>query len=251
MRLIPALDLRGGGVVRLERGDFARQRRYEGDPARWLDRFAEAGARLVHLVDLDATRDGTAGNAAAIARLLGRGVEVQVAGGIRTLARARTWLERGAARVVVGTSAAERPEEVAAWLAELGPHRVVVALDVRRAGGGERRIAVRGWRGEAALGWAPALARFRAAGLRHALATAIERDGTLAGPDLDLYREARALAPDVAWQASGGVRDARDLEALANLDVSGAVVGRALLDGRIALTEIGRWWRNGSSPAST
>jgi phosphoribosylformimino-5-aminoimidazole carboxamide ribotide isomerase len=251
VHLIPALDLRGGGVVRLERGDFGRERRYEGDPARWLDRFAEAGARLVHLVDLDASRNGAAGNAAAIARLLGRGVGIQVAGGIRTLERARAWLERGAARVVVGTAAAERPDEVAAWAAELGARRVVVALDVRRDGGGERRLAVRGWRGEAALGFAPALASLRAAGLRQAMATAIERDGTLGGPDLELYGEARALAPDVAWQASGGVRDSRDLEALAHLDVSGAIVGRALLDGRIALTEIGRWWRNGSSPAST
>lgn len=241
MRLIPALDLRGGGVVRLERGAFARERRYPGPPERWLERFAAAGARLVHLVDLDGSRDGRAGNAAAIARLLGRGVEAQIAGGIRTRETAVAWLERGVARVVVGTAAAERPEEVADWLAELGADRIVLALDVRRAASGGRRLAVRGWRDEAALGFAAAIARFRAAGLRHAMATAIERDGTLGGPDLELYREAQALAPEIAWQASGGVRDSRDLETLARQGVAAAIVGRALLEGRIAFTEIGRW----------
>ena len=251
MRLIPALDLAGGAVVRLEAGDFARARRYDEPAEAWLERFAEAGARLVHVVDLEAARDGGAANRATIDRLLDRGVAVQVAGGVRSRADALAWLGRGAARVVVGSAAAERPDEVARWLAELGADRVVLAFDVRRGDGGGRTVATRGWLRSSGRTLADSVAPFLASGLRHALTTAIERDGRLAGPDLELGREACAAAPAVAWQASGGVRDTADLAALAGVGAAGAIVGRALLDGRLPLSEIARWSRNGSSPAST
>lgn len=251
MRLIPALDLAGGAVVRLEGGDFARARRYDEAPRHWLERFAAAGARLVHLVDLDAARDGVAANRSVIEDLLGRGVDLQVAGGVRSREIALAWLERGAARVVVGSAAVERPVEVARWLAELGAERLVLAFDVRLGADGARAVATRGWRAASGRSLDSALASFRSAGLRHALTTAIERDGRLAGPDLDLCRVASAAAPGVAWQASGGVRHAADLAALAAAGAAGAIVGRALLDGRLSLSEIARWSRNGSSPAST
>jgi phosphoribosylformimino-5-aminoimidazole carboxamide ribotide isomerase len=251
VRLIPALDLAGGGVVRLEAGAFERSRRYAEPAEAWLERFAAAGARAVHLVDLDAARDGRPANRAAIAALLGRGVELQVAGGIRSRAAALDWLARGAARVVVGSAAVDRPREVARWLDELGPERVVLAFDVRLGADGARRVATRGWRTDSGRTLEESLAAYRDAGLRHAMATAIERDGRLAGPDLDLYPLALSAAPRVAWQASGGVRDAADLAALAAAGAAGAIVGRALLEGRLPLSEIARWSRNGSSPVST
>jgi len=255
VRLIPALDLAGGAVVRLEGGDFNRARRYADSPDAWLERFAVAGARRVHLVDLDAARDGVSANAPAIERLIERGgplgIRTQVAGGIRSLARARAWLDRGAARVVVGSAAAERPAEVVEWLRELGGERLTLAFDVRRSESGAREVATHGWLSGSGVSLAEAVAPFAAAGLRHALSTAIERDGLLGGPDLELCLETSAAAPAVAWQASGGVRSAADLEALAAAGAAGAIVGRALLDGLLPLLEISRWSRNGSSPAST
>jgi phosphoribosylformimino-5-aminoimidazole carboxamide ribotide isomerase len=251
VRLIPALDLRGGRVVRLERGEFARERRYTAEPEQWLERFAAAGARLVHVVDLDGARDGEAVNAAVIERLLRRGVPLQIAGGVRSRGRLEAWLERGAARVVIGSMAVERPDEVAAWLDSRGAERLVLAFDVRRGPAGERCLASRGWTAATAWRLEDALARYAGAGLRHVLATAIERDGTLEGPDLELYREAVASNGAIDWQASGGVRDRFDLEALAAEGVAGAVVGRALLDERLPFSELTRWSRDGSSPAST
>jgi len=255
MRLIPSLDLADGVVVRLEGGAFDRARRYPEAAEVWLERFAAAGARLVHVVDLDAARDGASENAPALSRLIERGrifgVGLQVAGGIRTLAAARAWLDRGASRAVVGSAAVERPDEVAEWLAELGGERLALAFDVRRREDVARHVATRGWRADPNVTIAAAVAPFTSAGLRHALSTAIERDGRLAGPDLDLCAKARAAAPAVAWQASGGVRSAADLEALAAAGAAGAIVGRALLDGLLSLLEISRWSRNGSSPAST
>ena len=251
MRLIPALDLRGGAVVRLERGEFGRERRYPVEPAAWIDGLHAAGAGLVHVVDLDGARDGDGGNRETVRGLLGRGVGVQVAGGIRTLARALEWLELGATRVVIGSAALERPDEVERWLAALGAERVVLAFDVRCAGSGERLVASHGWRRDSGWRLEQAVDGFRRAGLRHVLATAIERDGTLDGPDLELYRDAARWAGDVQWQASGGVRDVADLAALAATGAAAAVVGRALLEGRIDGREIGRWSRDASSPAST
>lgn len=251
MRLIPALDLRGGRLVRLRQGDFARETRFEGSPLDRLERFRDAGAEWLHVVDLDAARDGGDANAAVIRSLLGRGVAVQVAGGIRSLGAARSWLERGAARVVVGSAAVERPDEVAAWLGEIGPERLALALDVRTRAGGGRRVAVSGWLRDGGRSPEELLGRFAGAGLRHLLMTAIERDGMLCGPDLELYSGVVARHPEVAWQASGGVAAATDLTALAATGVAAAIVGRALLEGSIATEEIRRWSPSASCPAST
>lgn len=251
MRLIPSLDLRGGAVVRLERGDFDRERRYADDAPAWLERFAAAGARWVHVVDLDGARDGFGANAATIRRLLGRGVDLQVAGGVRSASDVDRWLEAGAARIVVGSAAVERPDEVASWIEQAGPERLVLAFDVRLDAGGARRVAARGWQLDSSWTLAELAGRFRRAGLRHAMATAIERDGTLLGPDLELIGELLRTAPEVAWQASGGARDAGDLDDLRAAGAAAAIVGRALLEGRLPLEEIRRWSPSASSPVST
>lgn len=251
MRLIPALDLRGGRVVRLERGDYDRERGYRLTPEAWIESATEAGAAWVHVVDLEGARDGGTPNRGVVERLLGRGPSIQVAGGIRSLETARRWLELGAGRVVVGSAAAEQPEQVERWVEALGAERLVVALDVRRDAAGRRRVATRGWRRDSGHDLEALAGRLGRAGLRHALATAIERDGTLAGPDLELYRSTIGLGGGIAWQASGGVGGAADLATLASVGVSAVVVGRALLEGRIGWTEVARWSRNGSSPVST
>ena len=234
----PALDIRDGRVVRLAQGDYARETRYGDDPLPRAAAFAAAGARWMHLVDLDAARAGgytLAGLLEEIAR--GTGLQVQTGGGVRCRQDVARILDAGAARVVVGSLAVREPATVAAWLDEFGGERITVALDTRRDAAGAWRLPVHGWTEDAGVTLDELLPGYLRAGLRHLLCTDIARDGMLSGPNLELYAHLRALAPGVAVQASGGVRDATDVRRARQAGCGGAVLGRALLEGRLALAD--------------
>ena len=227
--MIPAVDLLGEDAVRLERGDFGRVTAREPDPEALVCRFVEAGARLVHVVDLDGARSarlrpGLVGRLAAAARP----AALQASGGIRSLADAERLLDAGAERVVVGTAAFAEPDAPGRYAAALG-RRLVVALDVR---GDE--VAVAGWTRDSGLTVAEAARRCAEAGVARLLCTAIDRDGTLAGPDLGLLDRVR-LGSGVPVLAAGGIATRGDLDAVAATGCEGAVVGRALLDGSLPL----------------
>lgn len=239
MELIPSIDLRGGLAVRLYQGDFARETRASRTPRQLLRDFAAAGARRVHIVDLDGARDGIAANEAVLRELASSGgPRIQAGGGIRSFADALRVLDAGAERIVVGSLAVDAPDTVVDWLARLGVSRIVAGLDVRADADGTPWLATHGWqrRSDRTL-WDHA-ERLAAAGLRHLLCTDIGRDGALAGPNLALYRDCVRRFPGIEWQASGGIRDAADLHALAATGVAAAVSGRALIEGRIANEEI-------------
>lgn len=239
MELIPAVDLRGGSVVRLFQGDFAAETRYATTPEELFARYARAGARWLHVVDLDGARDGSAGNRPAIAALaaLGR-LRIQSGGGLRSSQAVRSLLAAGVGRAVIGSVAVTSPGEVAEWFSEFGAERIVLALDVRIDAGGTPNVATHGWREQSGLSLWEMVRRYLDAGLRHVLCTDVSRDGALAGPNLALYREAVDRFPELAWQASGGVRDAADLRALARIGVAAAVSGKALIEGRIPHQEL-------------
>lgn len=228
MELIASLDLLAGRVVRLSRGDFASVRDY-GEPEEVLDRLElPAGSRL-HVVDLEASKQGSLVETALVRRLAARDLDIQVGGGVRTLDDARRWLDNGAARVVVGTLAASSPHLLASLVDALGPDRIVPAVDVD----GET-IRVDGWTRASTSSLAAVFEHIHALGLAEALVTDIGRDGMLRGPAFDLYRRLARLTP-VRIVASGGVTSVNDLVSLARIsNVSGAVVGRALLDRRFA-----------------
>lgn len=233
--LYPAIDVRGGRVVRLRQGDYAQETRYADDPLAVACAYAEAGAVWLHLVDLDAARDGgytLAPLLQAIVRTTA--LRVQTGGGVRGEEDVQALLDTGAARVVVGSLAVREPERVAGWLARFGGERLTLALDVRQVEG-EWRLPVAGWTADSGARLDRLLQRYADAGLRHLLCTDIGRDGMLNGPNLALYRELGARAPDVAIQASGGIRDAADVRAAREAGCAGAVLGRALLDGRVSL----------------
>lgn len=160
-------------------------------------------------------------------------------------------LSSGVHRVVVGSAALERPDAVAGWLTRFGAEHVCLAFDVRLDANAVPRPHMRGWTEATALTLWEALQPYIALGLKHALCTDIARDGTLAGPNLALYREAVERFPQLAWQASGGVRDAADLAALQRVGVAATVSGKALLEERINLEELRPFLPNASSPAST
>lgn len=232
----PAVDVRGGRVVRLRQGDYARETQYGDKPAAWFRRFATDGATWVHLVDLDAARDGgytlssLVGDIKRETRLL-----VQTGGGVRTENDVQRLLDAGADRVVVGSAAIDEPERVAPWLAHFGDERLTIALDARCDEGGEWFPASHGWTRPAGRPL-ESLVRFYAThGLRHLLCTDIASDGMLSGPNVALYRQVLAWAPGVRLQASGGASDIADIDRVRALGCSGIVLGRALLEGRIEL----------------
>jgi phosphoribosylformimino-5-aminoimidazole carboxamide ribotide isomerase len=220
IEVIPAVDVLGDEAVRLQQGDYARVVERADDPISLARRWAEAGARRVHLVDLDGARSGRVRpELVAAAAAAARPAALQASGGIRSLGDARALLDAGADRVVVGTAAWPDPSP---WL-ELGD-AVVVALDVR-----DGQLRSRGWTEDAGLSLTDALDRLGGA---RVLLTAIDRDGTLAGPDLDLV--AGVAAAELRVLAAGGVGSPADVEALAAAGAEAVVVGRALLAGDVA-----------------
>ncbi len=234
----PAIDVRGGRVVRLAQGDYGRETHYGDDPLDLAVRYAEEGARWLHLVDLDAARAGGYTLHALLRDIVARtGLRVQTGGGVRTRADVERILDAGAARVVVGSLAVREPEAVIGWIGGFGSERITVALDARQDGSGAWRLPVHGWTEDAAATLEPLARRYAQAGLRHLLCTDIARDGMLAGPNLALYRTLAAIAPGLQVQASGGVRGAGDVAAVREAGCAGVVLGRALLEGRLAVSE--------------
>jgi len=240
MLLIPAIDLRGGQCVRLLQGRFDAETVYAQDPLTVLEQYLALGARRIHVVDLDGARDGSQGNRAAIRRIADRAGRdaIQVGGGVRTRQVAEELLALGVARVVVGSVAVTQSDEVASWIREFGPERVVLAFDVRLDEAGTPRLATHGWERQTQTSLWDAVERYLPAGLLHVLCTDVARDGALSGPNIDLYQQCVRRFPGVAWQASGGVSTAADLHALATTGATAVISGRALLEGRLTAQEI-------------
>lgn len=235
---IPAIDVREGRVVRLAQGDYARETRYPADPVALALAYADAGASVLHLVDLDAARAGGYTLLPLLQALAADGrLAVQTGGGVRSEDDVQRILDAGAARVVVGSLAVREPARVAQWLARFGAERIVLALDARQDAGGGWRLPVHGWTEAADASLDTLLALYADAGARHLLCTDIDRDGMLSGPNLALYREIASRWPKLALQASGGVRDAADVRAAAVAGCAGIVLGRALLEGRFTLAD--------------
>ncbi|MCW0461582.1 1-(5-phosphoribosyl)-5-[(5-phosphoribosylamino)methylideneamino] imidazole-4-carboxamide isomerase [Xanthomonas sacchari] len=234
----PALDIRDGRVVRLAQGDYARETHYGDDPLRRAQAFAEAGAQWMHLVDLDAARAGGYILAPLLQRIRNEtGLQVQTGGGVRSRADVQRLLDAGASRVVIGSLAVRDRESVLEWLAEFGPDRITVALDSRQDPHGVWRLPVHGWTETSSLSLDALAGEYAAAGLIHLLCTDIARDGMLSGPNLALYAHLRQLAPALAVQASGGIRNAADVRGAREAGCAGAVLGKALLEGRLRLDE--------------
>lgn len=224
--IVPAVDVLGDEAVRLEQGDFERVTLRAGGALELVRRYAEAGARLVHLVDLEGARSGRIRpGLVAAAVQAADGVPIQASGGVRSPADAELLAAAGAARVVVGT-AAFADDALPGFVDALGA-RLVVAVDVRQAS-----VAVAGWTRSSGISPGAAAQRCAAAGVPRLLCTAVERDGTGEGPDLDLLALVleRFGGPVLA---AGGIVSAADLEALAAAGAEGAVVGTAFLDGRL------------------
>lgn len=235
-QLLPAIDLRGGRVVRLAQGDFDRETAFSGDPVAVATAFVEAGARWLHVVDLDGARHGAPVHGPVIGQIVeavGDVARVEVAGGLRTEADTAAVLDRGASRVVVGTAALRDPSFAGRLVDRHGPERVAVAVDVR-----DGSAMGDAWQaGSAVTPVDAAIAGLVSEGVRTVEVTAIERDGLLGGPDLALYGRLRRAAPDVELIASAGIATIADLRATHEIGCAGAIIGRALYEGAFSIDE--------------
>lgn len=237
MLIYPAIDLKGGECVRLLQGRFDAVTRYDADPRARLEAFVAAGAEWVHVVDLDGAEAGSPRQHALIGDLAaGTTAKIQTGGGVRTGDDIARLLDAGAASVVVGSAAVRDPEAAVGWLERFGPEAITIALDVR-LDGETPRVAAHGWAETSQTSLWDALDALAAGKPRRLLVTDIARDGALQGPNLPLMQEIAARRPDIALQASGGVRSLEDLRALSAAGAAGAIVGKALYEGLFTLEE--------------
>lgn len=217
MQIIPAVDLLGDSAVRLERGDYDRVL-FRQPIEEFMGRIVATGPALIHIVDLQGARDGALrDDVVRRCVTLAGAIPVQVSGGIRSLESAHAALDAGAMRVIVGTAVWSTPTGLEEFVASLGA-RLVVAFDVR-----DGQLSIRGWRSSTSITIDEALAHCVSAGVERLHVTAIERDGTMQGPDLDLYR--RVCESGIAVVAAGGVRNDDDVAALEDVGCEAAVMG--------------------------
>lgn len=238
LTIYPAIDVREHRVVRLRQGDYAQETRYEPKPLALAQQYAAEGATWLHLVDLDAARHGGYTLFPLLRAIKATTtLQVQTGGGVRDEDGLQRILDAGADRVVVGSVAVREPARVAGWIERFGAEHVTVALDTRQDEDGVWRMPLHGWTEASSTTLDDLVRHYANSGLRHVLCTDIGRDGMLSGPNLLLYRHLRATAPWLALQASGGVRDAADVRAAHVTGCAGVILGKALLDGRLALGE--------------
>ncbi len=245
MEVIPAIDLLGGKVVRLYKGDFSQVTEYPDSPVDVAARYGQAGVESLHIVDLDGARTGQFAHLDVITEITATvGLAVQVGGGIRQIEQARAIIAAGAERVVVGSTAAKEPETVIGWVGELGPDAIIIGVDVSITDNADTIVRTHGWTENSDQTLWSLMDIYMQAGVRNFLCTDISRDGTLEGPNFDLYRECTERYPKARVIASGGVSSAADLSKLAATGVASVVTGKALLDGRLTLEEIEQFLQN-------
>ncbi len=238
MIIYPAIDLRGGRVVRLTEGKFDQEKSYGDDPLAVARDFAAAGATWLHVVDLDGAKDPAKRQTALVEKIArGSGLRMQTGGGIRDESQIAALLAAGAQRVIVGSVAVKQPALVRAWLQKFGSEKIILSPDVRLDAGGTPRVAAAGWQESTGVALEEFLHGFLPAGLMHILCTDISRDGKLTGPNSALYASLVKQFPSLHIQASGGVSSLDDLRVLQTTGSAGAIVGRALYEKKFTLQQ--------------
>lgn len=225
IEVIPAIDLIDGSCVRLEQGDFGKKKIY-GDPVEAAVRFESLGFRRLHLVDLDGARTGSIAHINVLERIANEtGLIVDFGGGIKTDEDVAMVLDAGASMATVGSVAAKQPERFFGWIDRFGGEKLLLGADVRG-----RNLAINGWQTDTEIDVIEFLSQCSANGVRSAFVTDVARDGLLAGPSTELYREIIESVPGIELIASGGVTTRDDLDELERAGCRGAIVGKALYE---------------------
>ena len=234
IELIPAIDIIGGQCVRLTKGDYDQKTVYSDSPATMAKEFEALGFQRLHVVDLDGAKSKHIVNDAVLQTITTEtNLTVDFGGGIKTDEDIEKAFASGAAMVTIGSIAVTQPELFMGWLSTYGAERIILGADVRHG-----KISINGWKEDSSEDLLPFLRKYVDAGVKNVLCTEISKDGTLAGPAVDLYRRIMEVYPELHLIASGGVSSKEDIEALDAAGIPAVVFGKAIYEGRIDLREV-------------
>ena len=234
MEIIPAIDLLNGACVRLSAGDFSRRTIYDADPVAVARRFADAGVRRLHLVDLDGARAGHPVNLPVLEAIASQtSLDIDAGGGIQTDAALAQVLAAGARHITAGSVAVREPARVASWLSQHGADTILLGADFRGS-----HIMINAWADASTVLLDTFIAQYLAAGAHTFICTDVSKDGLLQGPSLATYRRLCGAFPTARFIASGGITTVQDLELLDEAGVHGAIIGKAIYEGTITLTDL-------------
>ncbi len=234
IELIPAIDIIDGKCVRLTKGDYDQKTVYRDYPAEVAAEFEEIGFKRLHVVDLDGAKSKHIVNDNVLKAITTKtGLTVDFGGGIKTDEDIEKAFAAGASMVTIGSIAVTQPELFLGWLEKYGPERMILGADVRHG-----KISINGWKEDSSEDLLPFLKKYVDAGVRNVLCTEISKDGTLAGPAIDLYRQIMEAYPELHLIASGGVSSKEDIMALDEAGITAVVFGKAIYEGRIDLREL-------------
>jgi phosphoribosylformimino-5-aminoimidazole carboxamide ribotide isomerase len=237
MEIYPAIDLIGGGCVRLTEGDFNARKNYDATPLAVAKSYEEAGAKWLHLVDLDGARDSKARQTALIAEIAkNTQLKIQTGGGVRSMDDVEQLLDLGARRVIIGSLCVKNPEATCSILEKFGKEKIVLALDVRGDFDNGFFIATAGWQENSNTRIESSLTQYNGLA-EQILCTDISKDGKLKGANTDLYRHLVQTAPQFKFQASGGISELRDIDAVKESCAAALVIGKALFERKFTLRE--------------
>ncbi|MCQ2138105.1 MAG: 1-(5-phosphoribosyl)-5-[(5-phosphoribosylamino)methylideneamino]imidazole-4-carboxamide isomerase [Bacteroidales bacterium] len=239
IEIIPAIDIIDGRCVRLSKGDYNSCKEY-GEPLDMAMEFADAGARRLHLVDLDGAKESEPRNLATLEKIAALGaLKIEWGGGIKSGDALRSVLDSGADYAIIGSVAATSPALFEEWLEEFGPERMIFGADTL-----EGRIRIKGWLESAQTPLNELLERFGSRGLSQVICTDISRDGMLSGPNTGMYTALQASFPQMTFTVSGGISAMADIRSLNDLGLRRVIVGKAFYEGKISLEELRKWWQN-------
>lgn len=243
IELIPAIDIIGGQCVRLTKGDYDQKTVYRNSPAEVAKEFEQIGFKRLHVVDLDGAKSKHIVNEQVLKAITTEtNLVVDFGGGIKTDADIEKAFSAGASMVTVGSIAVTDPDRFMGWLEKYGASRIILGADVRNG-----KISINGWKEDSGEALLPFMKKYIDAGVRNVLCTEISKDGTLAGPAIDLYKEMMTTYPELHLIASGGVSSIDDIKALEAAGIPAVVFGKAIYEGKINLKEL--WdWQNASYP---
>ncbi len=233
MRLIPAIDIIDGKCVRLSKGDYNTKVEY-GDPLEMASRFEDAGIQHLHLVDLDGAKAKQVVNLKILERICAQTqLQVDFGGGVKSDGDLRRVFDAGASQITAGSIAVSQPETVLKWLEEYGPDKIILGADVRN-----KMISTNGWLADSDHSIETFLDHFVNEGISYVISTDIAKDGMLQGPSISLYKDILTRFPDLNLIASGGVSNVQDLYDLKAIGCEGAIVGKAIYENQISLTDL-------------
>lgn len=238
MEIIPAIDIIDGKCVRLTKGDFATKKEYSENPVAIAQNFKDHGVRHIHIVDLDGAKRGRPKNLDVLKRIkTSTDLFIDFGGGIKTLKNVKKAFNNGADQITAGSIAVKKPRRVGKWLQKYGD-KIILGADIQ-----DGRIAVNGWQKVTDKNIYSFIDSYLDSGIKTIICTDISKDGMLSGPALDLYSKLVKKYPDLKIIASGGVSSMTDLEKLNKTGVFGAIVGKAIYEGRITLDQIAKFSR--------